>query len=355
MKFKTILSITLLTFSMKALAQTDSVKTDVADDEDFSQYADAAPSAGTKVYCTSKIFGLSPQKLISIGYDVQSGYKLSPGVIGNSDATDATVNATHGLRLLANFPVISNTRWLLNVGGTYSESRYNISGNLQNPLSKTLKDNGLRTMGINATLFKPLNSKYFILTQLSGDWNGDYTFDNLPSMNQLKLSVVAAVGIKKHDRSMFALGVSRTYRGGGILYIPVLLYNYTSPNRKWGCEILLPAKAFMKYNVNTRNILFAGVELEGAAYRLNTLMRQDPGLFQNIELKRSEIRAKLAYEFSVYKFIWLSVNAGYRINYRFKGDEGDNFRSFTDRSAYTIESNITNAFFANVSINLVSP
>jgi hypothetical protein len=102
-------------------------------------------------------------------------------------------------------------------------------------------------------------------------------------------------------------------------------------------------------------MLFAGFELEGAAYRLNNMMRDFPSQYGALELKRSEIRTKIAYEFSLKNFIWVSLNAGYRLNYRFNTDNGDVFRSIFDSTPFVMENKLGNALFANVSINLVSP
>ena len=60
-----------ITFSQTPL---DSAKTE----EDFSMYADVeeVPSKNkSKVYCSQKILGLSPSKLISIGFDFLFGLK----------------------------------------------------------------------------------------------------------------------------------------------------------------------------------------------------------------------------------------------------------------------------------------
>lgn len=338
-----------------AHSQTDPEPADDEED-DFSAYANAQTADGSKSYATSKVLGLSPQKLISVGYDVQGPYTLESGAFSTFSTEKTRFSASHGLRLLANFPVISYTKWLVNIGAQYTESQYvSQEKTSPHPFNQTLLQNGLRSMGVNATVFKPFNAKYYIITQLAGDFNGDLPYFALPSFNQLKISAVAAFGIKKHDRSMFALGLSRTYRGGGLLYIPVLMYNYTYPSRKWGYEVLLPARAAVRYTLNSRNMFFAGFELEGAAYRLNNLMKKSPTEFTALELKRSEIRTKIAYEFSVHNFIWLSVNAGYRINYRFHVDNGDTYRSIFDNTPYTMENQLKNALYANVSINLVSP
>ncbi|MFN7791393.1 MAG: hypothetical protein ACK5NM_02485, partial [Cyclobacteriaceae bacterium] len=48
--------------------------------EDYSMYGEAELAGGAKRFCTSKVFDLSPNKLISVGYDFQGGYR---GDFGN--------------------------------------------------------------------------------------------------------------------------------------------------------------------------------------------------------------------------------------------------------------------------------
>ena len=40
----------------------------------------------------------------------------------------------------------------------------------------------------------------------------------------------------------------------------------------------------------------------------------------DLEIRRGEIRLRIVYEFSLKEFIWLSIQAAYRINYRFDMD-----------------------------------
>ena len=63
----------------------------------------------------------------------------------------------------------------------------------------------------------------------------------------------------------------------------------------------------------------------------------------------------------VKEFIWLSIQGGYRINYRFDMDRlingEENYRAFglIDQPAYVMINNLTNPLYFNISINLVSP
>jgi hypothetical protein len=324
-------------------AQTDSAAVEPPP-FDFSQFAGDAvevTEGSKKEYCSSKIFGLSPAKLISLGYDYQTDYKIE------NDFNKKSVNthSTKGLRFLANFPVISRNDIIVNVGTTYMETHYGITadgGNL-NGLTSTLKENSLRSMGVNFTVFKPLNKVNFLLFNTSHDLNGDYKLSKLQPMKYMKHSVLGVYGWKKHDRLQMGVGVSRTYRGGRVLHIPIIMYNYTAPNRKWGIESVFPARVSYRRSFSPRSILLAGYELEGASYRLGGYEKTLP----DIELRRSELRFKLAYEFSVHQFIWLSAQAGLRANYRFNVDDGDK----KDIIKNTLESSP----FFNLSLNLVSP
>jgi hypothetical protein len=149
--------------------------------------------------------------------------------------------------------------------------------------------------------------------------------------------------------------LSRTYRAGDLNYIPVFLLNWTSANSKWGAEMLLPARAHLRRSFNSRSILLIGYELEGQTYRIGSRN----AVYPNLELRRSELRFRLAYERSLSGFIWISWQAGFRYNYSFNMDELPNnrdfFRGFTGTQPYFMENTLSNTFYSLISINLVSP
>lgn len=337
-----------------AQVKTDTLK--VEEEEDYSQYADVETTTSTvKRYCSQKVVGLSPAKLISIGYDFVGNHSLTSDTVSNYFDYASNINNNTGVRFAANFPVISNNKLILNLGLNYLDFKYQFAdaSNYLHPLNNSLAKHGLRSYGANATLFKPLNEKRFIILQASFDANSSSRIDEFQS-DYLKISGAAIFGFKPHERLQYGFGVTRTYRGGGINYLPVILYNYTFVNKKWGIEMLLPARANLRYTINARNMLFAGFEVEGNSYAL-TKFKQDYNLpYNNVQLHRSEIRPRLTYEFSVYKFIWLSLQAGYRLNYKFNVDEGDNYKTISDKP-YVMENNLKGSYYFNVSLNLVSP
>lgn len=337
------------------MAQVDST---TEEEEDYSMYENLDfASEGTKRFCSSKIEGLSPAKLISLGYDFQGPYTLEADRLKGADTASVPFDYSHGLRLGANIPVISRNDIIVQLGATYWEQKYKLTDESDplHPLGRTLRDNGLRTMGLNTTIFKPLNETSFILFQGSADLNGDWAWNEVMPLNYLKYSAAALYGKRPHDRKQWGVGLARTYRVGELNYIPIVMFNYTDVPNKWGSEILFPARAHVRRTFNPRNMLFFGYELEGQSYRLY----QKPLREDDLEIRRGELRFRLVYECSIKNFIWLSAQAGYRINYSFDVDQlpnGDEFfRGFFGNQTYAMQNGLGNAPYINVSINLVSP
>lgn len=360
-----------ISFLASANAQTDTATTPQknTEDEDFSMYDEVGfVDQSAKRYCSPKIEGLSPAKLISLGFDFQGPYKMALDTFNNNMNQGSPENGistvTSGVRFSCNIPVVSKTSLVWQMGANYWESGYNItnqnnvtSGYVENPMLKSLQNNGLRTMGVNTTLFKPLNDKNFLLFQGSADMSGDYDWNLMPA-KFMKYSAALIYGKRPSERKQWGFGLSRTYRAGELNYIPIIFFNYTDAANKWGSEILFPARAHVRRTINSRNMIFAGYELEGQSYRL---YRMESIRNQDLEIRRAEIRFRLVYEFSLKDFLWMSIQAGYRINYRYDVDRLNNgkeiFRAFglLSKEPYIMKNTLTNPFYFNISLNLVSP
>lgn len=345
-------------FCLMGTALQAQVDTLTDDEEDYSMYDDLEfADGGAKNFCSNKILGLSPSKLISIGYDLQFGYDLQADTLGDALPETIPFSRTGGLRVAANVPVISRNDVIVQLGANYWESTYTAADAavIQHPLGQGLSNNGLRTTGLNSTIFKPFNETDFIVLQGSADLNGDYSFSDIMPLQYLKYSAAAMYGKRPSDKKQWALGVARTYRVGEMNYIPIFLFNYTDKANKWGTEILFPARAHVRRSFSPRQMLFAGYELEGQSYRL----MQGPFADQDLEIRRGELRFRLVYEQSVYNFIWISAQAGYRVNYSYNVDEltdgNEFFRGFFGDQPYVMENTLTNPLYFQISLNLVSP
>lgn len=356
--------------STPILAQTETESTDSYDDIDWSLYDDLGfEDESIKRYANAKIEGLSPAKLISFGYDFQSPYTITPGDLTLGDGTIIAggealqVNSTAGIRAGFNLPVVSQTNLVWQMGANYWNTSYNYAEaptSADNPLHQTLSEHGLRTSGVNTTIYKPLDEEQFILFQGSADMSGTYGSSLIPAQ-YLKYSAAVLWGKRPTEKKQWAVGVARTYRVGELNYIPVILYNKTSANNKWGTEALFPARVHVRRTINPRNMVFLGYELQGQSFRMYENLPGFDIRDEDLEIRRGEIRVRAIYEFSLKNFIWMSVQAGYRINYRYDVDRlvsgPDIYRAFglLDSPDYEQLNALTNPFYVNVSVNLVSP
>lgn len=365
MRFVLIFSVLFITAFIQCnicSAQTDTLDTGTTEEEeDYSQYENYDfTDEKSKRFCTPKIFELSPAKLISVGFDYQGPFELGSDAVsdGNINWSEQRTkfNGAGGMRVFANIPIVSKTNIVCQLGFNYWRVGFNGEAENRTPLHRSLLYNGLTTAGLNGTVFKPLNEKSFFIAQASADLNGDYFFDNITPVKYTRYSAAIIYGKKTSDRRMIGFGLSRTYRVGELNYIPVMLLNWTAPNRKWGVEMLAPARAHWRRNFSSRKILLIGYELEGNSYRI---LREEEGVSRNIELRRSELRFRAVWEQSLKNFIWISVQAGYRYGYSFDLDEFNNdrefFRGFFGDQPYLQRNELSGTFYAGVSLNLVSP
>ena len=348
-------------------AQQDTIPAVEDDDEDYSLYDDLVfADEKARRYASQKIFDQSPQRFISVMWDAQGPYAMRFSPLGEWPvdgeapvAERGRANYTGGLRMQANIPVVSRNSIIWQMGATYWDTRYAIGDRSAEPesagLMNSLADRGLRTMGLNTTIFKPLNETQFLIFQGSADLSGDYFLDDPQSLQFLRYSTAAVWGKRPHDRLQWGLGMSRTYRVGAMNYIPVVMYNFTAANRKWGTEILFPARAHYRRTFNPRSLLLAGYELEGQSYRINGLSTAD----NSLEIRRGEMRLRLEHQRQLKGFIWLSVQAGYRYDWTFDADElpdgREFFRGLFGDEPFAMRNNLGGALYGQVGIHLVSP
>lgn len=333
-----------------------------SEEEDYSAYGSAEESVK---YCTQKVRFLSPTKLISVGFEAQMPFKasfpLEEEFKDKNRLPDRNQSVTFfgGARWAANAPVISNNKFILNVGASYYESyiRFKEGEVINNNYERQIKSalsRGLRTMGINVTAFKPLDDKHFLIGSLISDFNGNFGWNTMQDAFPMPTWTFAVLyGWKRNDNTMLAFGATQTWRGGEKLYVPLLMYNKTF-NDRWGLEILAPARAHVRYNFSASSLLLLGYEIEGNSYRLfrgQENFESGSGGGRFLEIRRSEIKPRIIFEQKLMGFIWLSAQVGYRYNFKFGITED---RS-SERGDFLYRGNFGNPLYGAISINLVSP
>jgi hypothetical protein len=343
------------------------------EEEDWDSYGDfeLVDDKNVKRYAKPTIVGLSPTRFLSLSYDRQFGYDMNLSATrfpssGNSGwgvdevapvSEQGRVNFTGGLRFNSNIPVISKSNLVWQSGLNYMRVGYSISDVKKETeasgLTRLLDDNGLNNLSWMNTFFVPTSEKNFFIFQGSLDISGDYSW-GLQPLGTVRWSLAAIYGKRVNENKRWGVGLARTYRVGNLNYVPVIMYDVTSSNRKWGTEILFPARAHGRYNFSKNSLLLFGYELEGQSYRINSFSQGN----NSYEIRRGELRPRLELQKQLSGPFWINVQAGYRIDYSFNADELEGsrefFRGFVGTQQFGMINNLTNAAYFNIGISFVT-
>jgi hypothetical protein len=337
----------IFTSALLLIATIANAQVDTTDNFDYSKFGEAD---GVKRYCTQKVLNQTPQKIISIGFE-RNGSFLMPGVpLGGmlQAFKDENVQKVSAFKAQVNIPVISNNKIIWQMGANYWGSNFNFEKTASSQFATYLNNHTMTSAGLNTTIFKPLNEKNFLIIQASADVNG--LFHNFSAINKdaLTLSGTVIYGWKKSEKNMIGTGIARTYRAGQLIHVPILFWNKTF-NDKWGMELLLPARGFMRYNFSTFNMLQAGFELEGNQFWMPSTNRIENGA---VFIQRGEFKPKVMWDKKLSGFVWFHAEAGMRYNWRFEVMNVYNGKKEAQRY---FESRLGNPLFFNIGFNFVSP
>ena len=320
-------------------------QTDTTENFDYSNFGDAD---GVKRFCTQKVLNQTPQRIISLGFEQYGAFEM-PGVsfLTRQAPAQININQVNAIRAQVNVPVISTNKLIWQMGVNYWSSKFNVANPNVNEFASALSNNALLTAGLNTTVFKPLNEKNFLIFQASVDVNG--LFENVNDIQNKAMTASGTIiyGWKTSEKNMIGAGLARTYRAGRLLHVPVLFWNKTF-NDKWGMELLLPARGFVRYNFSTTSMLQAGFELEGNQF----LVRLPQTLSINTYIQRGEVKPRIMWDKKLTGFLWLNAQAGLRYNYRF--DVVNRYDAMEESQRF-FSSNLGNPLFFNISLNFVSP
>lgn len=343
------------------------------EEEDWDMYDDLelVDDSNVKRYAKPTIVGLSPTRFLSISYDQQLGYDMNLssarfpssgnsgwGVDENAPVSETgRVNFTGGLRFNSNIPIISKSNLVWQSGLNYMRVGYNIGG-VEEPgdasgLTRILDERGLNNLNWTNTFFVPISEENFFIFQGSLDMSGDYGF-SLQPFNTVRWSLAAVYAKRVSERKRWGLGLARTYRVGNLNYVPVIMYDVTSADRKWGTEILFPARAHGRYNFSKSALLLFGYELEGQSYRINEFSVAN----NSYEIRRGELRPRIELQKQLSGPFWMHFQAGYRIDWTFNADELEGsrefFRGFFGTQEYGMVNNLSNTVYFNLGISFVT-
>lgn len=343
------------------------------EEEDWDLYGDLALVEDIKVkrFAKPTLVGLSPTRFLSISYDGQMPYTMNLSAAkfpasGNSGwgvadeapvSETGRVNFTGGMRFNSNIPVISKSNLVWQTGLNYARTGYNISDieskSGASGLATILNERGLSNLNWTNTLFIPTSEQNFFIFQGSFDMSGDFD-RGLQPLGTVRWSLAAIYGKRVSENKRWGFGLARTYRVGNMNYVPVVMYDVTSSNRKWGTEILFPARAHGRYNFSKNALLLFGYELEGQSYRIDQLSAGN----NSYEIRRGELRPRLELQKQLSGPFWLSFQAGYRIDYSFNVDDLEGgrefFRGFFGTQDFGMVNSLGNAVYFNLGISFVT-
>jgi hypothetical protein len=354
-------------FFINVLAQEED------DDEDWSMYDDLelVDESPVKRYARPTIVGLSPTRFFSVSWDMQMPYDMNlsdarfPVSQGTGWGVDedvpitetGRVNFTGGIRFNSNIPVISKSNIVWQTGISFMRVGYNITDISEGPnssgLTRILDERGLNNLNWTNNIYLPMTEEKFIIFQGILDMSGDYDF-SLQPFNTIRWSLAAVYGNRVSERKRWGFGLARTYRVGNLNYVPVIMYDVTSADRKWGTEILFPARAHGRYNFSKESLLLVGYELEGQSYRIDEFSSGN----NSYEIRRGELRPRVEFQRQISGPFWAHIQAGYRIDWTYNADElagsREFFRGFFGTQDYGMVNNLTGAVYFNVGISFVT-
>ncbi len=257
-------------------------------------------------------------------------------------------NRRYRFKLRAPLVMRRNIKVALGFDYYVEEYRFDDLNQVDYPLYLSLEDKSLKSIGSTLYIVKPFRGNRYFLFRGNGSLNGDYGTSDLPTADFLRFSLSPLYGIKRNERVSYAFGAAFSYTFGRPVVYPVFAYNKTWNNR-WGVEALLPARVWLRYTYNDRNLVYAKVGFAGASYNVQL---QDSTLLsrESLHLEKSELRYLLTYEREIYDFLWMGLEAGWRSNLEF---------SLTDvrgtQRDLLIDNRLNHAFMFNFSIFIVPP
>lgn len=276
-------------------------------------------------YCNPKLEGMGPSKGIQLTYerafDASITSVAEDPAIGNASGT---VRRNNFFQFEGKLPVINKPSFKFLVGWDYSyqEFVFVTDEGLDYPLYTNIQQKHLKTIGLNVSSLKSIGEFNYIVFQIRGDLNGDYSVDQLPTADFFKASVTAMYGIKRCPTKTHGYGLYWSYSFGRQRILPAFLYNNTF-NKSWGIEMVLPAFAKLRYNINRSTLFYLGAQVNGASYNLvfdNPPLRE----LEDVQLRKSGLRYFLEFNREIYDFIWFGLSAGLEQNLNFSLTEERN-------------------------------
>lgn len=316
-----------------------------------AQGQDQTINCSDTIFCVPGVIGMPRSKGLVMSreqvldYSIRSNSKQDYLANGSGEVR---TNRRYQFKLRAPLVMKKNIKVAMGFDYFVEEYRFEDLNQLDYPLYVSLEDKSLKSIGSTVYVVKPFRGNRYFLFRGSASLNGDYGTKDLPTIDYLRFSLSPLYGVKRNDRVSYAFGAAFSYNFGRPAIYPVFAYNKTF-NPHWGVEALLPARVWLRYTYNDRNLVYAKVGFNGASYNIQL---KDPSLVnkESLHLEKSELRYLITYEREIYDFLWVGMEAGMRSNLEFSLTDVDG-----SQRDLLINNRLNHAFLFNFSVFIVPP
>ena len=275
----------------------------------FSQDLILTPLGLNKEFCQPGVVHKSPTKGILLEYE------MTPNVIFQNinngiSSSESASNKRFNMKLKA--PLVLRKNLKVFAGWNYYSEEYEFdrlqSDNFR--LLNNINNKHLKSSRLTLSLIKPINSKYYLAVKGQASFNGDYNGMFNFSQKYANYNIIAMLGVKKRSNQEWGVGLMYNH-GSSMPVIPIGMYNHTF-NAKWGIEAIIPSKIKLRYNINKKNILLFGPELESRRYFI------DNHADKAYTMRRTDLRLALSYQRHLGSWFWMELSGGYTQNFSTK-------------------------------------
>jgi hypothetical protein len=281
--------------------------------------AELARVGQEKQFANPSVIGQGPSKGLIFHYERTTSF----GITSNSksdDFTDQEGKVSNNDRFVVKgyVPVWNRPHLKMVVGVNYEREEFEFKDRPTGyQLYDELEEKGLKTLGTQLVVLRPIDERNFVLGRVKAELNGDYTSSELQRKDYLRMSYELVYGWKKSPMFAWGIGAQLGYTFGRRSIYPAILYNRTW-NERWGVEALFPARVLVRRNMSAKSLLFAGYDVNGLSYilKLREQLPIDPTL-KTVELRETELKMRGRWEREIYDFLWFGAEGGYRYNNSF--------------------------------------
>ena len=311
-------------------------------------------------FAVPSVVGMGPSKGVVAHLESLANFSINSDLNDRDPAGKASSTVTKNRRAFIKgyIPAWNHPHLKVIVGFNYDREEFQFKDPDNSVFYRNLQDKGLKTIGTQLAVIRPIDEVHWYLARVKGELNGDYTSSELSVKDYLKVSSEFIYGWKRSRYFAWGVGAQLGYTFGRQSLYPVILYNRTF-NPRWGVESLFPARVTVRRNVNPKTLLFGGYTVDGLNYNIKLREPLANGL-QTLIVRETEVKFRLRLEREIYDFLWFGLEGGYRYNYSFNAfDEANNKGSLFNfggvTRAKTVKNTLGNVPYFSVELFLVPP